>query len=128
MKKILKFCNDNHQYLIAVVIIAAISFWTYGCESHVNSLLNPNQLISRGELQIELDYVLAHAELKFMDLDHQDEIKQSLIDLGSTFATTGTLNPTGLLNTAISVAAISFGLNQRKRLINATRNNSTNAG
>lgn len=125
MKKFLKFLNDNHQYIIAAAIIAAVSFWTYGCHSQVNSILNPNQLVTRGELQIELDYVLAHAELKFMDLDEQDRFRQMMIDLGSTFATTGTLNPTGLLNTAISVAAIAFGLNQRKKRINDTRHNST---
>ena len=118
MTKILEFLNDNHHYIIAGIILLIATFWTYGCESQVSGLLNPNQRISRAELAIEIDYVLAQAELKFMDLDKQDQIKQTIIDLGSTFATTGTLNPTGLLNTAISVAAIAFGLNQRKRRLN----------
>lgn len=119
MKKMLKFLNDNHQYIVAAAIILIATLWTYGCASQVNSILNPNQRITRAELQIEVDYFLAHAELKTLDLDRQDAIKQSLIDLGSTFATTGTLNPTGLLNTAISIAAVAFGLNQRKRRINS---------
>jgi len=120
MKKALKFLNDNHHYIIAAAVIAICTFWTYGRHSQVNSILNPNQRISRAELQIEVDYFLAHAELKFIDLDRQDTIKQTLLDLGSTFATTGTLNPTGLLNTAVSVAAIAFGLNQRKKRLNDT--------
>lgn len=115
MKKILKFLNDNHHYIIAAIILLIACFWTYGCHSQVNSILNPNQRITRDELKIEVDYFMAHAELKFLDLDRQDAVKQALLDLGSTFATTGTINPTGLLNTAISVAAIAFGLNQRKR-------------
>lgn len=118
MRKLFKFLNENHHYIIAAAAIISCSLWTYGCHSQVNSILNPNQRISRAELQIEVDYFLAHAELKLLDLDRQDEIKQALLDLGSTFATTGTLNPTGLLNTAISVAAIAFGLNQRKRRLN----------
>lgn len=118
MKKTLKFINDNHHYIIAAIIVLVACFWTYGCGSKVNSILHPNQLVTRGELKIEVDYFMAHADLKFMSLDKKDEIRQWLIDLGSTFATTGTLNPTGLLNTAISVAAIAFGLNQRKRRIN----------
>lgn len=117
-KKLLKFANDNHHYIIAGIVIAICIFWTYGCESQVNSILSPNQRINRAELQIEVDYFLAHAELKTLDLNRQDEIKQSLLDLGSTFATTGTLNPSGLLNTAVSVAAIAFGLNQRKKRLN----------
>lgn len=120
MKKTLKFLNENHHYIIAAAVIAVCSFWTYGCHSQVNSILNPNQRISREELQIEVEYFMAHAELKLLDLDRQDAIKQALLDLGSTFATTGTLNPTGLLNTAISVAAIAFGMNQRKRRINSS--------
>jgi len=118
MKKALKFLNENHHYIIAAAVIVVCCFWTYGCHSQVNSILNPNQRISRAELQIEVEYFMAHAELKFLDLDRQDQLKQTLLDLGSTFATTGTLNPTGLLNTAVSVAAIAFGLNQRKRRIN----------
>lgn len=120
MKKVLRFLNDNHHYIIAAAVIAACTFWTYGCESQVNSILSPNQRINRAELQIEVDYFIAHAELKALDLDRQDQIKQALLDLGSTFATTGTLNPTGLMNTAISVAAIAFGLNQRKKRLNST--------
>lgn len=119
MKKALKFLNDNHHYFIAAAVIIICSVWTYGCESKVNSILHPNQLVTRGELKIEIDYFMAHADLKLMTLDKQDELKQWLIDLGTTFATTGTVNPTGLLNTAISVAAIAFGLNQRKRRINS---------
>lgn len=120
MKKILKFINDNHHFIIAAAIIAVCCFWTYGCESQVSGLLNPNQRITRQELQVEIDYIIAQAEVKFMRLDQQDQFKQALLDLGSTFATTGQINPTGLLNTAVSVAAIAFGLNQRKKRINAT--------
>ena len=119
MKKLLKFINENHHYIIAAAVIIVCSLWTYGCESMTNSILNPNQRINRAELQIEVDYFLAHAQLKVLDLNKQDEIKQRILDLGSIFATTGTINPTGLLNTAIAVAGISFGLNQRKRRINS---------
>ena len=119
MKKMLKFVNENHHYIIAGIAIIICTVWTFGCPSQVNSILNPNQLITRPELKIEIDYFLAHAELKYLDLDRQDAIKQTLLDLGSTFAQTGTLNPTGLLNTAVSVAAIAFGLNQRKRRLNS---------
>ncbi|MBA7658076.1 hypothetical protein ES703_66024 [subsurface metagenome] len=120
MKTVLKFLNDNHQYLIGAIVIAAVMFWTYGCQSQVSSMLHPERKITRAGLQLELDYLVGQLEIKFADLDKQDEIKQTLLDLGSTFATSGTLNPTGLLNTAISVAAISFGLNQRKRRLNGT--------
>lgn len=118
MKKALKFLNENHHYVIAAIILLLACFWTYGCESKVKSVLNPGEKVTRAGLQLELDYLVGQLEIKFATLDRQDELKQTLLDLGSTFATTGTLNPTGLLNTAISVAAIAFGLNQRKRRIN----------
>jgi len=127
MKTVLHFLNENHQYAIAAVVIAAATFWAYGCQSQVNSLLNPTQQITRPELQAEIDFLIAQAEIKFTDLNKQDQIKQALLDLGSTFATTGTLNPTGLLNTAVSIAAIAFGLNRNQKLKVATAKNSTNS-
>lgn len=120
MKKLLHFLNENHHYIIAAAVIIVCCLWTYGCESKVKSVLNPDQKVTRAGLQLELDYFVGQLGIKFATLDRQDELKQTLLDLGQTFATTGTFNPTGLLNTAISVAAIAFGLNQRKRRINNT--------
>lgn len=116
MKKLIKFCNDNHHYIIAALIITALSFWTFGCESQVSSIMDPEKMISRDELQLELDYLIGQATIKFTALDKQDEIKRQLLDAANVISQSGQVNPSGLLNIAATIGAISFGLNRNKKL------------
>lgn len=124
MATLLKFCNDNHWFLIGGACIAAMTFWIYGCQSTVTSMIDPNQKINREQLQLETDYIIGQAKVKLQDLDRQDELKQLILDQAAIFGTTGTFNPMGLLNTLISIGAISFGLNRNQKL-NALQKNTT---
>lgn len=116
MEKILSWLNANHWFIAAAIILAGLFFWTYGCESQVRGLLNPDQRINRAELQNELDYIIGQAEIKVADLDRQDEVKQALLDAANIMSTTGTINPSGLINLAACIGAISFGLNRNQKL------------
>jgi len=111
-----KLFNDNHSGLIASLITAAILFWCYGCQSKCKSLLDPGQKITRGELKIEVDTLLATAKLRLEDLDQQDELKLLLFQQAALFAETGSVNPLGILSTGISIFAVGFGLDQRRRV------------
>ena len=124
MKKILSLLNDNHWYLIAAAILCAVVFWTYGCESNVSGLLDPNQRINRAELENELTFLIGQAKIKVENLDRQDEIKQALLDAGNLMASTGQINPSGLINIAATIGAISFGLNRNQKLKAVTKENS----
>jgi len=119
LKTILKFSNENHWYLIAGTIVAVAIFWTYGCESTVKSLCEPGQMVNRSELQNELTYIIGQAKAREENLDKQDAMKQSLLDAANVMNTTGTINPSGLINLAASIGGISFGLAQRQKRIAA---------
>lgn len=121
MTNILKFCNENHQYIIAGAIILAIGFWVFGCDAQVHSIMQPEKMINRAELQLELDYLIGQAKVKFLALDKQDEIKQTLLDAANVISSTGQINPSGLLNIAATIVAISFGLNRNQALQNANK-------
>jgi arginine exporter protein ArgO len=116
IKTIMKYLNDNHWYIIAAIVICAIFLWLFGCQSKVSSMITPEKQITRDELMLESDYLLGEIKVKLADLDKQDEIKQLIIDQASMFSKTGSFNPMGLLNTLISVGAISFGLNRNQKL------------
>ncbi len=115
MQKLLNWLNDQHWYLVAIAVIAAAIFWTYGCESQVRGLLDPNQQINRAELQNELDFIIGQARIRAEDLDRQDAVKQALLDAANLMATSGTINPSGLINLAACIGAISFGLNRNQK-------------
>lgn len=123
MKKILKFLNNNHWYVIAVILSASLLIWIYGCQSQVRSLIEPEKKVTRAELQVEVDYILGQAKVKLADLDRQDEIKRILLEQAAIFASTGTFNPMGLLNTVITIGAVSFGLDRNKKLKEARKTN-----
>lgn len=116
MDKLLSWLNDQHWYIIAVIVIAGSIFWTYGCESTVPSLINPNQLVNRAELKVELEYVVGIAGTRIADLDKKDSIKQALFDALVLIGQGGQVNALGVLNLAATIGAISFGLNRNQKL------------
>jgi arginine exporter protein ArgO len=110
----LQFLNDHHWPIIGGILILSLLFWLFGCQSKVNSLLDPNRKVTRAELQNETAYLIGQAKTKLADLDDQDAVKKLIIDQASMFSTTGTFNPSGLLNTIVSIGAISFGMNRNQ--------------
>ena len=125
IKKILKFCNDNHWFIIGAACIIGMIFWLYGCESQVSSMIDPGKKINRQELQLETDYIIGQAKVKLADLDKQDELKKLILDQAAIFGQSGSFNPMGLLNTIVSIGAISFGLNRNQKLNDLQKNNPT---
>lgn len=110
-----KSLNDNHNVLIGIVALVLIGLYGYGCESQVKGIIDSETMLSRAELQTEVDYLLAQARNRFTELDRQDEIKLLIFEQAALFAETGAINPMGLLTTAVSIAAVSFGLDQRRK-------------
>jgi len=107
MKKLMQTFRHYQGTSVAIIIVIAVLFWTYGCESKVASIMAPNQKVTRAELTLEvqkeaerleneLDNLIALAELKEQDLDRQDAFKAKLVELGTVVAEGGTLNPVGV--------------------------------
>ena len=91
------FLNHERYQSITVGLVLILLAVMFGCESKVTSFLDPNLKRSREELQIELDQLLSTAEIKFSQLDRQDELKATLYQIGLVTAQTGTFNPIALI-------------------------------
>lgn len=113
--------NDNHWYITAAIITGGLLFWSYGCESQVQSLLDDAKQVNRQELQVELEYITGIASTRVADLDKQDKIKQALFDALVLVGQGGQVNTLGVVNLAATIGAISFGLNRNQKLKNATK-------
>ncbi len=116
MKSLLTFLNEQHWYIIAFLLIVCVVFWTYGCVSTTESLINPERKVNRVELENELDYLIGIASARAEDLNRQDAIKQALLDAANLMSQTGSINPSGLVNLIACIGAISFGLNRNQRV------------
>lgn len=114
--KILKFLNHNHWAAIASLLLLLAAFYFYGCQSTVPSMLDPSRAITRSELQIESDYLLGQVQIKLEDLDRQDAIRLLISDQAALFASTGTVNPLGLVNLAVSIFAVGSALDSKRKL------------
>lgn len=93
------------EITMALLILVSL-FWTYGCESKVRPLNGSAVRVTREELQTELNTYLALAEIRFDELDKQDQFKQILFNNAVIFAQTGGVNPLGVIT---SLAAL-FGI------------------
>ena len=102
-----KWISHNQGMFIAVIISVALMIWIYGCQSRVRSPIS-DTMVTRPELalevdtqvkriELELDNLIAQAELQFAELDRQDEIKRKLFQFAALSAQTGTVNPAGIV-------------------------------
>lgn len=117
MKKLLSTLFNHERYQsIAVIVIILLLIWSYGCPSRVKSLNTPGKQVTRAELQIEIDTLLATAEAHLVDLNRQDSIKRLIYENLLLTAQSGQFNLIGLVAGAAGVLGIGATVdNVRKR-------------
>lgn len=117
MKNFLKTIFNHERYQsIAVILIAALLIWTYGCPSKVDSLRSPGNRLTRTEFEIEVTSLLATAEVRLLDLDRQDNIKRLIYNNLLLTAQSGQFNLIGLVAAAATTLGIGATVdNVRKR-------------
>jgi len=89
--------NHDRYKIVTTFLVAIVLVFIYACSPQVRSLKDPANMVNRNELRIELDSLIATAEQRFADLDRQDEIRQTLFEHTALWASTGTINPMGLI-------------------------------
>jgi len=109
--------SENWPKTIAIIALAAILFWGYGCPSRVESLFDPNKKIVRAELQVELDTVIATAEFRMADLDRQDQFRDIIFKNAMLMVETGTINPAGIIVLLTSLYGVTRGAKDIKERI-----------
>lgn len=74
-----------------------LGFYLYACEPKVKSLENEMVMVTRGELQIELDRILSMAEHRMLSLDRQEAIRNMILQNALLVVGGQPLNPVGLI-------------------------------
>lgn len=83
--------------MASLTICTLLLFWGYGCPPQTKSLLHNGKKVTRPELQIELDTIVATAEMRMLDLDQQDHVRDIVFKNALLMVEGGTLNPLGIL-------------------------------
>lgn len=126
MKEIWKFIRHNQGMAVGIIIAITVLIWTYGCESQVTSILYAPDLVNRGQLQIEVDTFVAQAELKFLDLDKQDQVKSTLFNVALTFMEGGAVNPAAVaivIGNILGLGAVIDNVRKRTLIQTLKKNN-----
>lgn len=111
--------NGTTGTIVAAVLVAAASLWFIGCQATVDSLLNPGKQVTRAELQSEWQYYTGIMKARTSELDQKDALRQLILDQANIVSQTGTINPAGVGGLLVSVLAIGFGLDQRRKAATA---------
>ena len=137
--------RHNIGLFVGVVLAVGLMFWTYGCESRIQSPVT-GELVTSDELTVEinteasrleaeLDTLQKRAALSFQELARKDEIKQKLFAFAALTATTNTFNPIGLITLAGSLIGVGAIVDNRikdvviaNRPLNGTTDTTTTKG
>lgn len=106
--------SENWPKTIALVVLTALLFWGYGCPARTPSLTRPDEDVTRGELQIELDSIIATAEYRFADLKKQEQFRDLIFQNVLVMANTGTMNPAGILTLLAGLYGVAHGVKDVK--------------
>lgn len=101
--------SENWPKAIAIVILTAILFWGYGCPAKTESLIHESKKITRPELQIELDSIIATAQYRLADLEKQDQFRDVIFKNALLMVEGGTLNPVGIITMLAGLYGITRG-------------------
>jgi hypothetical protein len=128
-EKVRKVLRHNQFVALAAVLCVVLAVWIFGCESTVQSPLNPERKVTRAQLTLEKDKYLAEIQLAYENLNQQDLFKQKLTEIGVIVAQGGTVNPVGAgvgLLALLGVGAVAD--NRKKDSIIKTQKNNSNGG
>jgi len=88
---------DNWPKLLAILALTGFLFWGYGCPSKVESLTIDGKMITRPELQIEMDTFTATAKYRLSQLDQQDAFRNVIFENAFAMAKGNGVNPVGII-------------------------------
>jgi len=115
----------NPPMTLAIIVLTVLLFWGYGCPPQTKSLLEPDKKVTRPELQIELDSIVATAQFRLADLDRQEQFRDIIFNNAMVMVETGTLNPIGIMTMLAGLYGVTRGAKDIKDRVKKKTNSNT---
>jgi hypothetical protein len=125
MVKLLQSLNGEKFQILCFVLSAFIWLFYFGCESKVQSSLDPSAKVNRAQLEKEVELYLAKIDERFATLDLQDHIRKTISDNMAIVAGGGTFNGLGILASLFSVFGVGAAIDNlryRKKVKELNKN------
>lgn len=102
----LAWLKKNKRMIIAYTVTIGILIYLYACESQVRSLDGSRRLVTRVELQAELNAYLDKIDIRFASLDRQDKVRAIILNNAMIVMQGQPFNPAGLITAMLGVYGV----------------------
>lgn len=93
----LNWLKQNYNVVITFLLTMGTGLFLYSCESKVLSIDGSNKLVTRAELNFELTNFMKLAELRMVQLDQRDELRNFILQNAMVLLEGQPLNPLGII-------------------------------
>jgi len=121
--------TKHKPVLVTVLVTVCFALYCYGCESKTESLNSTKKQVTRQELQIELESIINLSQIRFADLDRQDELKTMILQNALVIVQGQPFNPLGILTGIATLYGVSqAGSNITKTVKKVAKKRKVNNG
>lgn len=104
----MNWLKEHSAGVFTIILTVVMIVYIVGCEPKVRSLNDRQQMVTRQELQFELEHILETAELRMADLSRQEQFRNLVLQNALLILQGTPFNPVGLVT---AVAAL-YGIGQ----------------
>jgi len=102
----LVWLRKNRVTVIAYAVTIGVLLYLYACESQVRSLDGSRRLVTRVELQAELNTYLDKIDIRFASLDRQDKLREIILNNAMIVVQGQPFNPAGLITAVLTLYGV----------------------
>lgn len=121
-----KWIKEHKRTIIMYAVTIGVLIFLYACESKVRSLDGSKRLVTRPELQAELNAYLDKFDIRFASLDRQDKIRALILNNALIVVQGQPFNPAGLITAILSVYGITQAAKNTKGAIDNVKRKRAN--
>lgn len=118
--------KTNLFKIVSMTIGLALVLYFFGCPATTESLLQPGRKVTAPELQIEIDALVSKYELRRLDLEQQEQLRQLILNNALIMVQHGQINPLGILTALFAFYGAGSAANTTKNVIKKKLHPSTN--
>lgn len=101
--------KDKWPLYVVMLAASVLIIFCTSCPPTVRSLYDTQAMVTRTELQIELDRMLTTAQMRMTSLDKQQAIRDAILKNALLMVETGTLNPIGIATALFGAYGLGHG-------------------
>lgn len=109
--------KDNWPTYAVMLAANVLLLLCVSCPPTTKSLFNNSKKITRPELQLELDTIIATAQLRLADLDKQQQLRDVILKNALIMVETGTFSPFGMATALFGFYGIATAATKAKNAI-----------